>query len=102
MKTPVGIDAAAFAGPHAYLELADLAHARGVDPDKFLLGLGQRRMAIASPCEDTVTLAVDAGRQALANYYEDIPAPPRPASLRSYREIASLARHAVAEPAGSL
>ncbi|NKI34418.1 hydroxymethylglutaryl-CoA synthase [Wenzhouxiangella sp. XN79A] len=68
MNSPVGIDAAAFAGPHACLDLADLAAARGVDPDKFVLGLGQRRMAIASPCEDTVTLAVDAGRRALAAF----------------------------------
>jgi len=65
VSVPVGIDAAAFAGPHGYLDLVDLATARNVDPDKFVLGLGQKRMAIASPCEDTVTLAVDAGRRAL-------------------------------------
>lgn len=65
MTNPVGIDAAAFAGPHGCLDMTELAAARGVDPDKYLLGLGQRRMAIASPCEDTVTLAVDAGQRAL-------------------------------------
>ncbi|MEE4297109.1 MAG: hydroxymethylglutaryl-CoA synthase [Wenzhouxiangella sp.] len=64
-KTPVGIDALAFAGPAAFVDLADLANARGVDPAKFIHGLGQNRMAIASPCEDTVTMAVEAGAKAL-------------------------------------
>lgn len=62
---PAGIDALAFACPKAYIDLEDLAHARGVDPAKFTQGLGQRKMAIASPVEDTVTMAVDAGQQAL-------------------------------------
>ena len=71
-------------------------------------GNGEYRLKITSPDNDVSAYAtlipnyIAAGRQALANYYEDIPAPPRPASLRSYREIASLARPAVAEPAGSL
>ncbi|MGY6555199.1 MAG: hydroxymethylglutaryl-CoA synthase [Wenzhouxiangella sp.] len=64
----VGIDALAFAGPAAYVELADLAEARGVEPAKFTQGLGQHRMAIASPCEDTVTMAVDAGLKAIENF----------------------------------
>lgn len=62
---PVGIDALAFAGPAAYVDLADLAMARGVEPAKFTHGLGQLRMAIASPCEDTVTMAVEAGARAI-------------------------------------
>ncbi len=61
----VGIDALAFAGPAAYVDLSDLAKARGVDPAKFTKGLGQHRMAIASPCEDTVTMAVESGAQAV-------------------------------------
>jgi len=65
MNVSTGIDALAFAGPAAYVDMAELAEARGVEPAKFLKGLGQRRMAIASPCEDTVTMAVDAGERAL-------------------------------------
>jgi len=65
---PTGIDALAFAGPMHYIDLARLAEARNVDPDKFLHGLGQKRMAIASPCEDTVTMAVDAGAAALQRF----------------------------------
>ncbi len=63
-----GIDALAFAGPASYLEMTDLARARNVDPSKYLVGLGQRRMAIATPCEDTVTMAVEAGSKALDNF----------------------------------
>jgi len=66
-----GIDALAFAGPAGFIEMADLAQARGVDPAKYLNGLGQRRMAIASPCEDTVTMAVEAGARALEAFEID-------------------------------
>ncbi len=66
-----GIDALAFAGPAGYLEMSDLAVARGVDPLKYLKGLGQRRMAIATPCEDTVTMAVEAGANALREFDVD-------------------------------
>lgn len=67
----IGIDALAFSGPDAYLALADLARARGVDPDKYTIGLGQHSMAIASPCEDPVTMAVQAGQSALKKFEID-------------------------------
>ncbi len=67
----VGIDALAFSGPAAFVDLTDLARARGVDPAKFTHGLGQHRMAIASPCEDTVTMAVEAGARALKTFDVD-------------------------------
>ena len=67
-RQAVGIDALAFAGPAACVDLSDLACARGVEPAKFTHGLGQLRMSIASPCEDTVTMAVDAGAQAIAAF----------------------------------
>lgn len=71
----VGIEAIAFHGPQHYIELADLAQARGVDPDKYTKGLGQLRMAVATPMEDTVTMAVNAARKALESFnidYNDI------------------------------
>jgi hydroxymethylglutaryl-CoA synthase len=71
MSTVTGIDALAFAGPAGYVDMSDLADARGVDPAKFTKGLGQHRMAIASPCEDTVTMAVDAAERALAAFDVD-------------------------------
>jgi len=64
-RTPIGIDALGFSCPHAYLAMEDLAHARGVDPAKYLHGLGQRKMAIASPVEDTVTMATQAAKKAI-------------------------------------
>ncbi|MDH3587913.1 MAG: hydroxymethylglutaryl-CoA synthase [Gammaproteobacteria bacterium] len=63
-----GIDAMAFHGTHCYLEMADLATARGVDPDKYIHGLGQRQMAVATPCEDTVTMATVAAHRALDRF----------------------------------
>ncbi len=71
----VGIEAIAFHSPEHYVELTDLAEARGIDPDKFTKGLGQLKMAVATPMEDTVTLAVNAARKALENFdidYDDI------------------------------
>lgn len=71
----VGIETIAFHAPQHYIELAELADARGVDPDKFTKGLGQVRMAVATPMEDTVTLAVNAAIKALENSdidYSDI------------------------------
>lgn len=67
----VGIDAIAFHGPGAYVEMAALAEARGVDPAKYVRGIGQRQMAVATPCDDTVTLATEAGRKALEAFGVD-------------------------------
>lgn len=66
MKTRVGIDAIGVAIPRRYIDIADLARARGVDPAKYTHGLGAREMAIAEPGEDTVALAAQAARRALA------------------------------------
>ena len=61
----VGIDAIGVAVPRRYLDLEDLARARGIDPAKYTHGLGALEMAIAEPGEDTVSLAAAAGRRAL-------------------------------------
>lgn len=67
----VGIDAIAFHGPAHYVDLAELAGARNVDPAKYIYGLGQKKMAIATPCEDCVTLATNAGLKALRSFDVD-------------------------------
>ncbi|MEM9386530.1 MAG: hydroxymethylglutaryl-CoA synthase [Pseudomonadota bacterium] len=67
----VGIDAMAFYGPECYVDMEDLARARNVEPEKFTRGIGQREMAVATPCEDTVTMAALAGRQALRAFNID-------------------------------
>jgi len=65
MKPRIGIDAMGIAIPRRYVDITDLAHARGVDPGKYVHGLGAREMAIADPGEDTVALAATAARRAL-------------------------------------
>jgi hydroxymethylglutaryl-CoA synthase len=66
MKQRIGIHSLGVAIPRRYVDLADLAQARGVDPAKYLHGLGAREMAVAEPGEDTVALAALAARRALA------------------------------------
>jgi hydroxymethylglutaryl-CoA synthase len=66
MLARIGIDAIGVAVPRRYLDLGDLAVARGVAPEKYFNGLGVREMAIADPGEDTVSLAAAAARRALA------------------------------------
>ncbi|MDR3491631.1 MAG: hydroxymethylglutaryl-CoA synthase [Gammaproteobacteria bacterium] len=61
----VGIDTIAFYTSHYYLDLACLAAERGIDPDKFYVGLGQQKMAVSPPDEDIVTMAANAGLRAL-------------------------------------
>jgi hydroxymethylglutaryl-CoA synthase len=65
MTPSVGIDALAIAVPRRYLDLEDLARARGVAPEKYTVGLGCRRMAVADPGEDAVALAATAARRLL-------------------------------------
>ncbi|MDZ4660263.1 MAG: hydroxymethylglutaryl-CoA synthase [Pseudomonadota bacterium] len=56
----VGLEAIAFDIPKFYVDMTELAHYRSIDPAKFTKGLGQLEMSVASPCEDTVTLAAGA------------------------------------------
>ncbi len=67
----IGIEAIAFDIPEHYLEMADLATARGVEPAKYTAGLGQKQMAVATPCEDTVVLAAGAGQRLIKNFNID-------------------------------
>jgi hydroxymethylglutaryl-CoA synthase len=61
----IGIDAIAIAVPRRYVDIVDLAEARGVDPAKYTSGLGAREMAVADPGEDTVALAATAARRVI-------------------------------------
>lgn len=56
----VGIDKLHFATSHLYVDMAELATARQEEPDKYLIGIGQSRMAVIPPSQDTVTLAANA------------------------------------------
>jgi len=61
----VGIDTIAFYTSHYSLDLTHLATVRGVDSDKFSIGLGQQQMAVPPPDEDVVTMAANAALRAL-------------------------------------
>ncbi len=56
----VGIHDLEVATTHHVLDLAVLAAARGVDPDKYRIGLGQHEMSMPAVDEDVVTLGAAA------------------------------------------
>ncbi|MDF7640361.1 hydroxymethylglutaryl-CoA synthase [Bifidobacterium sp. ESL0784] len=62
----VGIDKINFYTPNHYLDLVDLAEARGVDPNKFLVGIGQSRMSVAALDQDIVAMAANAAEPMLS------------------------------------
>lgn len=61
----VGIDTLSFYTSQYALDLARLADVRGINPDKYFIGLGQRHMAVPSPDEDIVTMAATAATSAI-------------------------------------
>lgn len=63
----VGIDSISFYTSHYVLDLKHLAEARGIDPAKFSIGLGQHQMAVPPPGEDIVTMAANAALRAIRN-----------------------------------
>lgn len=60
----VGIDTIAFYSANYFLDLAKLAEARGIEADKFYVGLGQYKMAVPPPDEDIVSMAANAALRA--------------------------------------
>lgn len=61
----VGIDTISFYTARYALDLSALADVRGVDPEKFSVGLGQYKMSVPAPDEDVVTMAANAGLAAI-------------------------------------
>lgn len=58
----VGIDAIRFYTPPFSIAHERLALKRGIDPNKFIKGLGQENMSIMPPDEDIVTMAANAAK----------------------------------------
>ena len=56
----IGIDKINLFTPGAYVDLTELAKARNIDPDKFTIGIGQERMAIAPITQDCYSMAANA------------------------------------------
>ncbi|MBO4126641.1 hydroxymethylglutaryl-CoA synthase [Streptococcus suis] len=61
----IGIDKIGFAAPDYVLDLADLAQARNVDPNKFKIGLLQSEMAVAPITQDIISLGAKAAEAIL-------------------------------------
>ncbi|MFI3052195.1 MULTISPECIES: hydroxymethylglutaryl-CoA synthase [Streptococcus] len=61
----IGIDKIGFVAPDYVLDLADLAQARNVDPNKFKIGLLQSEMAVAPVTQDIISLGAKAAEAIL-------------------------------------
>ncbi|RYG71996.1 hydroxymethylglutaryl-CoA synthase [Lentibacillus lipolyticus] len=56
----IGIDKIGFYTPHIYVDMNKLAERRNVEPEKFTIGIGQEKMAVAPITQDAVTMAANA------------------------------------------
>ena len=63
----IGIDKIGFATSHLYVDMAELAKARNEEPNKYLIGLGQQKMAVIPPSQDIVTMACTAAEKILTS-----------------------------------
>ncbi|MCT2882592.1 hydroxymethylglutaryl-CoA synthase [Lentilactobacillus buchneri] len=63
----IGIDKMGFFTSDYYLDMADLANARGEDPNKYLIGIGQKNQAVIPPTQDVVTMAANAAAKILSD-----------------------------------
>lgn len=61
----VGIDKISFYTPRYFLPMSVLADARHEDVNKFIIGLGQKEMAVAPKTEDAITMATNAAEKIL-------------------------------------
>lgn len=56
----IGIDKINFFTPNTYIDLVKLAKHRGIDPEKFTVGIGQSKMAVPTITQDTVSMGANA------------------------------------------
>ncbi|MEM6812620.1 MAG: hydroxymethylglutaryl-CoA synthase [Pseudomonadota bacterium] len=61
----IGIDQISFYIPQHYLDLKTLAEEKGIDPNKYIHGIGQEKIAIPSQHEDVVTMGAEAAHPLL-------------------------------------
>ena len=71
MSMNVGIDAISFYSSNYFIDLKTLGEVRGVDPDKYYVGIGQEKMAIPPPDEDIVTMGASAAQAILQREGKD-------------------------------
>lgn len=63
----IGIEKLTFFTPPTYVDMVELAQERDVDPNKFLIGIGQSKMSVASPNYDIVAMAANAANKLLTD-----------------------------------
>lgn len=56
----IGIDKIGFYTPHLFVDLTELAVARAEAPEKYTIGIGQEKMAVAPQSQDIVSMAANA------------------------------------------
>lgn len=62
----IGIDKIGFYTSNLYVDMAELAQARNEEVGKYLVGIGQSKMAVIPPSQDIVTLAANAAARILS------------------------------------
>lgn len=68
MTVTVGIDKIGLYVPQYYIEMTELAQARGVEPSKYTIGIGQDKMAVPPLDQDVVAMAANAAASILDEY----------------------------------
>ncbi|RZQ57971.1 hydroxymethylglutaryl-CoA synthase [Weissella paramesenteroides] len=63
--TVIGIDKMSFFSPNQYIDMVELANARGEEPNKYLIGIGQTEQAVIPATQDVVTMAANAADEML-------------------------------------
>ncbi len=63
----LGIDKLGFYTPPTYVDMVELAEVRDVDPNKYLIGIGQEKMGIAPKTYDIVSMAANAANSILTD-----------------------------------
>lgn len=61
----IGIDKIGAYTSHLYVDMAELARKRDEDPNKYLIGIGQEKMAVIPLTQDAVTMAANAAEKIL-------------------------------------
>lgn len=63
--TAIGIHDLELATGHFVVDLTELAESKGIDPGKYILGLGQSQMSVLAPDEDIITMGAAAAKPLL-------------------------------------
>lgn len=71
MPLSIGIESLSLYTPRFSLPLHSLAEARGIDPNKYIIGLGQEEMSVMPPDEDIVSMAANAASKIITPEVKD-------------------------------